>query len=381
MNKKALLDLLSQPTAPYREGHVISWIERYLVQQTIPFFKDAAGNLVLGVANEQEYRLLLSQAEREPLRVFVAHMDHPGFHGLRWKSSTTLEVKWFGGSPRKHLVGSKVWLSDGADWRGTGVIQSATLAPKKTHLVKAVIKLPKTVEKLEATTLFGGFGFRAPVWEKAGILYTKAADDLVGCFAVIEAAKKAVQSKPRKFIGLLTRAEEVGFVGCIAHVEQGWFRDAKRSILFISLETSRTLPGAIVGKGPVVRLGDKASIFTQSYLEVLTQIAQTKLGKKYQRRVMDGGTCEATVAVAHQIPAIGISIPLGNYHNQGFEGGPDCKNPEGPAPEFVSLSDIKGMLSLCEGLVEKELPLDPWEPKRKQLLKYLEEGKRLLETV
>jgi endoglucanase len=379
MNKKALLDLLSQPTAPYRESHVVQWIENYLKRQLIPFFKDVSGNLVLGVGNEQEYRLLLSQAEREPIRLFVAHMDHPGFHGVRWKNPLQLEVKWFGGSPRKHLVGSQVWLADSTKTKGTGILQSAVLAPSKTHLAKATIRLKKPLGNQKATSLFGGFGFRAPVWEKSGVLYTKAADDLVGCFAVIETAKKALESKPRKFIGLLTRAEEVGFVGCIAHLEQGWLRDAKRVVLFVSLETSRTLPGAIVGKGPIVRLGDRASIFSQNHLEVLNQIAQKKLSKKYQRRVMDGGTCEATVAVAHQIPAIGISIPLGNYHNQGFEGGPDCKKTEGPAPEFVSLSDIKGMLKLCEGLLEEDLPWeDPWKKKRGQLLEYLEEGRKHL---
>jgi len=92
---------------------------------------------------------------------------------------------------------------------------------------------------------------------------------------------------------------------------------------------------------------------------------------------MDGGTCEATVAVAHRVPCMGISIPLGNYHNQGFEGGPDCRGKNGPAPEFVSLADIKGMLKLCDGLLEEGLPWeDPWEQKRQELKKYWEEGQK-----
>ena len=37
---------------------------------------------------------------------------------------------------------------------------------------------------------------------------------------------------------------------------------------------------------------------------------------------MDGGACEATAALASGIPAIGISVPLGNYHNESFEGAP-----------------------------------------------------------
>jgi len=306
MDKKTLLQLLSLPTAPYREGHVSRWVQDYLKRNEVPHFIDSSGNIVVGVASEQEYRLVLGQAEKEPLRVFVAHMDHPGFHGVRWKNKNELEVKWLGGSPRKHLVGSKVWIANSEAVLGEGVLSQAVLDPKKTHLKKALVKVQKDFQDRDAKTLFGGFGFRAPVWQQNNIIYTKAADDLVGCFAVIETAKKQVHLKPRRFIGLLTRAEEVGFVGCIAHIEEGWFREARRPLLFVSLETSRTLPGAIVGKGPVVRLGDRASIFSQEPLEVLTQIARKKLKKKFQRRVMDGGTCEATAAVANQIPAIGI---------------------------------------------------------------------------
>lgn len=384
MNKKALLSLLSQPSAPYREFFVMEWAKNELVKNQVPFFQDTHGNLVVGIGSEQEYRLLLGQAEKEPLRVFIAHMDHPGFHGVSWKSKDTLEVKWFGGSPRKHLAGSKVWVASNKGFSEVGTLLSPILSPKKTHLVKAKVKLKKGfAEPLPAAEeLFGGFGFRAPVWESKGIVYTKAADDLVGTFAILEMAKKAVELKPRRFVGLLTRAEEVGFVGCIAHFEQGWFKEAKRPLVFVSLETSRTLPGALVGKGPVVRLGDRVSVFSSPALEVLSQVAKKKLPQKHQRRVMDGGTCEATVAVSHRYPSIGISIPLGNYHNQGFEGGPDCKKKEGPAPEFVSVNDIQGMLKLCDGLLEEGLPWeDPWEKKREELRSYLGEGAKFLRTL
>lgn len=382
MNKKFLLSLLEKPTAPYREKFVMEWIKKELVHNQVPFFQDSTGNIIMGVGSEQEYRLLLGQNETEPLRVFIAHMDHPGFHGVKWRSKDTLEIKWLGGSPKKHLVGSRLWISNQNGELFEGVLKTATLDRKKTHLSKGSVKIKGSANGEVATSLFGGFGFRKPVWEKNGILYTKAADDLVGCFAAIETAKIALKMSSKKFIGILTRAEEVGFVGCIAHFEQGWFKSARRPILAVSLETSRTLPGALVGKGPVVRLGDRAGVFSSTALEVLTQIARRKLPKKFQRRVMDGGTCEATVAVANHIPAIGISIPLGNYHNQGFEGGPDCRGEEGPAPEYISLSDIKGMLTLCEGLLEDGLSWqDPWAEKRKQLISYLDEGKSLLASL
>ena len=100
MNKKSLLSLLEQPTAPYREGLVMEWIKKELIQNQVPFFQDSIGNIIMGVGSEQEYRVLLGQTDKEPLRVFIAHMDHPGFHGVKWKNKEDLEIKWHGGSPK-----------------------------------------------------------------------------------------------------------------------------------------------------------------------------------------------------------------------------------------------------------------------------------------
>jgi endoglucanase len=169
---------------------------------------------------------------------------------------------------------------------------------------------------------------------------------------------------------LLTRGEEVGFVGAIAHFDLGWLERARRPIVAISLETSRTLPNALIGKGPVVRLGDRRTVFDPGCLQILMEVAEQELPGKHQRRVMDGGACEATAAIAWGLPAIGISVPLGNYHNQGLEGGPDCSGPDGPAPEFVHLDDIDGLLLLCRGLMQPGLAwAEPWKKLRARLRK------------
>jgi len=101
----------------------------------------------------------------------------------------------------------------------------------------------------------------------------------------------------------------------------------------------------------------------------------------HQRRIMDGGACEATAATAWGLPAIGISIPPGNYHNEAQHGGPDCARPRGPAPEFVHLADIAGELKLCKGLMRKKLPwADPWQTTRQRLEKNACSYKRLMNT-
>lgn len=382
--KTLLLELLGQPTAPFREEHVVALVARTLKRRGIPYFEDDVGNLVVGVASPRGYRRLVGERSTEPIRLFIAHMDHPGFHGTRWAAPDRLAVKWHGGSPTRHLRGARVWLATGKGWAGTARITQVKLQRGGYGIDTGLIRVPPGLRSVRPRELFGGFGFRAPVWQTGKRIYTKAADDLVGVFAVLETATHVWRSRdnahPVPFIGLLTRAEEVGFVGAVGHFELGWLHRARRPLLCISLEASRTLPGAVIGRGPVVRLGDRRTVFDPDALKVLTDLAEKHLRGRHQRRIMDGGACEATAATAWGLPAVGLSIPLGNYHNQGYEGGPDCTKAHGPAPEFVHIDDVTGILKLCRALMRPGLPWDKaWHCQRQRLLRNLARHQRLLE--
>ncbi len=152
-------------------------------------------------------------------------------------------------------------------------------------------------------------------------------------------------------------------------------------MICVSLETSRQLPGADIGKGPVLRLGDRYSVFDAGALSVFARQAQRRLPDRHQKRVMDGGTCEASAALAYGFRTVGISVPLGNYHNQGLEGGPDCAGPNGPAPEFVHLRDVEGLLAMGRSLLEPRLPwAEPWAERRKEFRGWLKTYRPLLRT-
>lgn len=385
---KLLTELLTQPTAPFREEHVIAVAQRALERAGVPFFRDPVGNVIVGCRSRPDYRRRVREKSAEPLRLLIAHMDHPGFHGLRWLSDARLRIKWHGGSPVRHLGGSRVWLATAQGYRAEGRLSRVRLLKSGHAIDTAEVQLTGASNGMrpEANALYGGFGFRAPVWRAGKKIHTKAADDLVGVFAVISTAldlhKKGRGKKSPPFLGLLTRAEEVGFVGAIGHFELDWLAGARRPVIAVSLETSRTLPGALVGLGPVVRLGDRRTVFHPGYLKVLTDVAQDALPDKHQRRIMDGGACEATAAIAWGLPAVGLSVPLGNYHNEGFEGGPGCRAPRGPAPEFVHLDDIEGLLKLCRALMRPGLRWDqPWEDQRRLMHRRLREYRRLLQGV
>lgn len=400
-----LLEILSQPTAPFRERHVMNVILRELESAEVPHFIDPVGNIVIGAKSAVEYRRLANaRAGESPLRLFIAHMDHPGFHGAEWTSAGELKARWLGGSPLEHIEGASVWLAAKEGPLAEGKITGFELHSSGRALSSLTIAVPPPVRERypDSTAIYGGFSFRAPVWKDGDLLRTKAADDLVGAFAILNLAldhwarpktggKSAKRRTVRKgappFLGLLTRAEEVGFIGAIGHFELGWLTKARRKILCVSLETSRQLPGAEIGKGPVVRLGDRFTVFHPGSLRVFTELAASTLPGRHQRKIMDGGTCEATAATAYGLDAIGISVPLGNYHNQSFEGGQDSRGPNGPAPEFVHLEDVAGLLTLCDALVKpvaKGAAVPgwdaPWKPKLKDFKKSLREHRALLRS-
>ena len=138
MNKSKLSllnQILSQPTAPFREDNVINLVTSLFDAKQVPYFIDPIGNVVVGVDSKQDYLKLTQKSIRkdnkEPVRVFIAHMDHPGFHGTKWLSENQLKIKWHGGSPVKHLNGANVWLTSTAGAPGNGTIPNRTM-PNRT---------------------------------------------------------------------------------------------------------------------------------------------------------------------------------------------------------------------------------------------------------
>lgn len=370
-----LIEIVSQPTAPFREDRVAAVVKSALTKGLVPYFEDPAGNIVVGVLSRSAYAQLVRERSREPVRLYMAHMDHPGFHGLSWTAPDRLKVRWHGASPVRRLIGAPMWIAMAGKREVSGRIAAVRLARSGRGIDTAEIRVDSVpLPRPDAKTTFGGFRFRSPVWTTGNRMFTRSADDLVGVFAIVATAI-AIFSRRRKgfsppFIGLITRAEEVGFIGAIAHFELGWLARAWRPVVCVSLETSRALPEAEIGRGPVVRLGDRQTVFSPGGAAVLSTIAERRLGKAHQRRIMDAGTCEATAAIAFGLPAVGISVPLGNYHNQSIEGGPCSRGPGGPAPEFVDLRDVAGELVLCVALLKPNLPwADPWRVLRNRLLK------------
>jgi endoglucanase len=148
---------------------------------------------------------------------------------------------------------------------------------------------------------------------------------------------------------LLTRAEEVGFIGAIAACEQ---RSVPKSARLLCLENSRSFPESPIGSGPIVRVGDRMSVFeptlTNAVSMLMTDHAATNPTFKWQRKLMPGGTCEATTFSAYGYQSTCLCLPLGNYHNmQGIDAVvAGLTKTAKVGPEFIAMSDYHGLIEM-----------------------------------
>ena len=274
--------LLRCPTAPTFERAVAEQIcEQLGGHAGIRIKKDQFGNLIAA-----------RSGSAQPKYAFVAHMDHPG-----WRLQ-----------PKKEFLGGVP-----AEFRDKGKIRS-----------------------------FGEFG----MWDLPAVrvaedrLYSRACDDLIGCAAIVGLLSFLEQSRSgASACGIFTRAEEVGFIGAIELVKSGLL---DRNLTLISIETSAERLPARMGAGPIIRVGDRVSIFDADVTAFMVEVAKSR-GLSHQRCLMDGGTCEATAFQLYGYRSGALSIALGNYHN--------CTADSRIDTEYIDLNDLEGLVALCIAIV------------------------------
>ena len=344
-----LLNLLGKilplPTAPFHEHFVRSFLCQELKKADIDFQQDSYGNIVAG------------GGDKKNSMAYVAHMDHPGFEIARVKGNR-VEADWFGGVDARYFIGARVVIYDQSSGaiRARGAVEEISKSPQG--------RVEKMTLRIKGSAARGDFGTwdLVPFRRRGELIYTKGADDLVGCAVILCALKKLKKRGIRNGIrGIFTRAEEQGFIGTLGMIQSGFFPASTR---IISVETSKALPGVVLGGGPVIRLGDRTSMFHHQMVLFMDHVARETQKKAryflYQRRVMDGGTCEATPYQLKGHITGGVAVPLRNYHNQG-------KKRIGP--EVVHLKDVEGAVRF---LIEMTIRMEEFETPTMEILKRFE---------
>jgi len=297
-------DLLSLPTAPLHEDAVAAWTRRFAERRGYRVFEDRWGNLLV------HHR---RGAPRRRPYAFCAHMDHPGFAARRMLDGRTLLAEWRGGVPPELLEGARVRFFTGGRWvRG----EVARLGGRSGRARLVRVRVARPVETGSA----GMWDFPNPRL-RGTRLHARGHDCVAGCAAVVslldEVRRRRIEGE---FYAFFTRAEEGGFLGAIGAARS---RTLPRRCRVVTIETSRALPGARLGEGAVVRVGDRTRIFDPEISAALwaaaRRLARRRDGGTFQRRLMDGGTCESSVYAAYGYTVGGLCLPLGNYHNVDWE--------------------------------------------------------------
>jgi endoglucanase len=200
--------------------------------------------------------------------------------------------------------------------------------------------------------------------EKGQLFGARVCDDIGGVAAIVCMLEQLIAQKAEAHvIGLCSRAEEVGFAGVLAVCEKGWV--PKRAAI-IGLETSKAMPamgGGAQGAGPIIRVGDRTGLFSPGLTYFLAQtaghLADEDTAFKYQRKLMDGGTCNSTAFLAWGYDAAALCVALGNYHNMtikgevGWDAGVGGKAGKGIASETIHMEDFLGMVRLLVAVVKR----------------------------
>lgn len=303
-------ELLRLPTAAYHEHFVVGAIREFVAGREFGYQEDRYGNIRLS------YNGL--KGDTVPTLVATAHLDHPA---LGWVSTIAKHEHAFerlGRLPIERILGAPVRIYN----TNSGPVEYVR-ASVFGEIDDDKLDIGVRVDHGQPTELVGPGSFAIwdlPEPQRRGFrIHAGACDDLAGvAVGLCWLEQLSLQRCRESAMLLLTRAEEIGFGGMLA-AAKGETLDPCLS--YVNIECSSTLSGATLGEGPVIRVGDRRSVFDSGVAGALAHIADCCRadidGFHFQRKLMDSGTCEATV-LQHAGYATGaVALPLGNYHNLG----------------------------------------------------------------
>ena len=365
-----LARLAAQPAVAFHESGVAGVVRAALAEIGVSWRTDEFGNIIARIAGAD------GDAGGHPPIAFMAHMDHPGFE-IVGRDGDYLVGQALGGVPPgafeagvpllvigpggERIAAETVGLQVGS--HGVG---SHGAAGERRILVR--LREPGAGTGADLTPPAPAV-FDLPDFVIDGdYLVMRAADDLAGCGCILSALA-ALRAAPAAgdVYGVFTRAEEVGLVGARLLAEAGAL---PADTLVVSLESSRTLPGAEIGAGPVIRVGDAGSTFSYDAESALIRARESLTaqndGFRSQRQLMSGGVCEASAFLAYGYRATGMAFPLGNYHNGGPGGA--------IAAEYIHRDDYLGGAALVAEAA-RQVPMR-WDTAFRRRIRQVPDGMR-----
>lgn len=324
--------LLSTTGVSGNEERVRNLIESEIKKYVDEIYIDKLGNLIA------------HKKGGHPKIMLAAHMDEVGLMIRYIEPLGMIHFSMIGGIDPVMLLGERVHIETDK------VVIHGVITSKEVSDGYIVSKIPKIDE------LFVDTGLKKEELNKLGIdvgiymalerdLYFlgsdkiicgKAFDDRIGCYILIELAKRLEKSKSEIYY-VFTIQEEIGLIGAMTStykVQPDWAITVDAAE---TLDVSQELIKSI-GNGPCIIIKDAETIGNKTLNSCLIEIAKKKK-IPYQLDVSDVGTTDAaSISITREgVPCTGVSVPVRNLHT---------------ATSVAHLDDINNTIKLLEELLK-----------------------------
>lgn len=273
-----------------------------------------------------------SAAERKKIMI-SAHMDEVGFMIADICDDGMLTFGCVGGIDPSVLAGRKVFVGN-ENGLLSGVICSKAIHHKSPEERETPTKARKMfidigaesreeAAKKVAVGDFGTFDSEFYAFGKGGrTLKSKALDDRMGCAAMLEIMDFLRADAPSENIDVyfcFTVREEIGYSGaeCAANLIRPDYAIVLETTAIGDLpETEACRRVADVGKGGVISIADRATIYGRELVDLAFELAQTNGVAAQLKRYVSGGNDAGHIhKTTEGVRVLAISVPTRYLHS------------------------------------------------------------------
>jgi len=291
--------------------------------------------------------LVATQKGKKPKIMLAAHMDEVGLIAESIGPNGCIRVSGLGSVSAQSLVGQRVAVQSSST-PVPGVISTAIISnyadsdDSKLELKDVFVDTGLSQKELSRKGVRVGssicFVMDPVLFADKKMVFGKALDDRIGCFVLIELARR-LRKTPNEIDFVFTVQEEVGLYGS---------RTSAFSInpdigIAVDVTNSNDVKDGnstkCVGKGPVVIVKDSDMIASKPVNDVLVELARRKK-IPLQLAVSESGTTDAlSISLSREgVPSTAVGVAVRNMHT---------------AFGIASLQDVNGLLVLLEELLKK----------------------------
>jgi tetrahedral aminopeptidase len=325
-----LLDKLTQTFGPSGyEDEIRTVIEEAIEPFADETRMDALGSLIgirHAAGDAEDTKRILLAAHMDEIGLMVTHVEEKGF--VRFTS--------IGGVRPVNAIGGRARFANGV----TAPIyverqDEASKLPELRHLYLDV----GAGDRASCPVRVGDTAhFVGPFFQQGTRLISKALDDRIGCYVLIEVMRR-LQTRNHEVFFAFTTQEEITLSGARTSAYRIDPQVAISVDVTATGDTPKALPMDVsLGEGPAIKVKDGGMIAHPQVRDALIAAAE-RAGKPYQLEILLGGTTDAAAMqlVRAGVPSGCLSIP--------------CRYVHSPS-EMVDSVDVENAIEILLALLE-----------------------------